>query len=220
MIQAVSGDVIRFTIYYGDVGNVAITNASISLGGISGISAIQNTNVVLGTLTANSGSSIIMTGIVGPQNFIAFSPVTTLAYNNGQAKTDTLLVNEPLSCGDGLVTQIEACDTNGQVGNLSPGQECENQQGACVVVTKFIVNNACIGFDYNNPVSGYATGSACSSTAFPITQPSCSSVSVNGSSVTCTAQNASASTRIAINCGNGIIFSGFGSTLTATCSNG
>jgi hypothetical protein len=95
-------------------------------------------------------------------------------------------------------------------------------------VTKFIINGACISFDYNNPVTGYGTGESCSSIALPITQASCSSLSVGASSqgsgnttniaLTCNGANSSSSTRIAINCGNGSILSGFGSSLAGTCN--
>jgi len=56
-------------------------------------------------------------------------------------------------------------------------------------------------------MTGAGTGQACDGETIPLTQASCASVSVNGSAVTCNANNANANTRIAINCGNGTIFS-------------
>jgi len=55
-------------------------------------------------------------------------------------------------CGDGALTKTETCDTQGDLGVLFSGQVCENQQGMCVLVTKAIINNACINYQYTNPL--------------------------------------------------------------------
>jgi len=64
MIQAVSGDVIRFTIFYGANGNIPVNNASVSLGGLAGIASIQNSNLSLGNIIQGTSGTIVMTGIV------------------------------------------------------------------------------------------------------------------------------------------------------------
>ncbi|MEI6672249.1 MAG: hypothetical protein WCL02_02570 [bacterium] len=75
---------------------------------------------------------------------------TALSTYNGQTLTDTVLIQEPLVCGDGFLTRNEPCDTNGNLGVLFSGQVCENQQGSCVLRTTSIVNNACINYQYTN----------------------------------------------------------------------
>lgn len=53
--------------------------------------------------------------VVGPQNFISFDPTVTLNYSSNsvaRSHTDTLTVEEPFMCGDGLLTRTEECDTN------------------------------------------------------------------------------------------------------------
>lgn len=218
-LQAVAWNVVVFTITYANNGNAPITNASISLGWLGWITSITNTTVSLGTLLPGTTWVIIMTGIAWPQNFITFSPLATLSYNTNQSLTDTLTIIEPLVCGDGLVTRTEVCDRNWPVGNIATWQECQNQQGSCVLITNYIPNTACIN---------YSWGVACDTENLPVDQASCSSLALgtytqisNGTTnvaLTCNGANTSTSTRISINCMNGTTLSGFGTNLAGTCN--
>ena len=115
----------------------------------------------------------------------------------------------------------EPCDTLGQTGSMMAGQVCENHAGVCVVVTKNIINTACMTYRYAN-----GSGQICDSKQFPITEPtptpiqtgSCKELDIHGSNIvladknsnnqyvgnadfTCYAQSGIAHT-IAIDCGN------------------
>lgn len=52
-----------------------------------------------------------MTGIVGPNNYLTITPRATLSYNTGISVVDTVIIQEPFVCGDGLLTRNEPCDT-------------------------------------------------------------------------------------------------------------
>lgn len=159
----------------------------------------------LGSLGINQQGSLTVTGTLIGSNFDAFSPVVTLAFN-GTGISDTVRIEEPFACGDGMLTKTETCDTNGQLGVMT-GQECQNQQGQCVVVTKFIANIAC---------AEYAGGKVCSEPAIiNLKSPSCGSLEVNKISTSsstvqaiCIGQYANEYTPMSINCGNGTILSG------------
>ncbi len=128
-----------------------------------------------------------------------------------------------------MITRTEPCDTAGQIGLTISGQVCENHGGFCVVVTKDIINTACIDYRFT-----LGSGHICSSVQFPIEEVGqCKELVVHGSSIiladeddgdyvgeaqfTCNAQNGIAST-IAIDCGNGEIHTGTNvSTLDTTC---
>ena len=114
--------------------------------------------------------------MVGPKNYISFIPTVRLTYNSGLLLTDTVKIQEPLVCGDGILTRTEVCDTQGNIGVLYSGQVCQNQQGACVLVTQSIINNACINYQYTNPLGGITTGQACSSATLTLTNPTCTTM--------------------------------------------
>ena len=69
-------------------------------------------------------------------------------YNSTQTVSDSVKVQEPFVCGDGLITRTEPCDTAGQIGLTISGQVCENHGGFCVAVTKDIVNTACLDYRF------------------------------------------------------------------------
>ncbi len=158
---------------------------------------------------------LIITGMVGPQNYISFTPTATLTYNATQTVSDSVQIQEPFVCGDGLITRTEPCDTNGQIGIGLSGQVCENHGGFCVAVTKDVINSACLDYRYAN-----GSGHICDSKEFPLTENvgQCQSLTVHGSNIiladsssnnyvgnadfTCTTQAGIAQT-IVIDCGNG-----------------
>lgn len=71
-------------------------------------------------------------------------------YNGNQSLTDSVIIQEPFVCGDGLLTRTETCDTQGNLGVLFSGQVCQNQQNMCVLVTQSIINKACVNYQYMN----------------------------------------------------------------------
>lgn len=144
LVGAISWDVIRISIAYTNSGNLPGTAAMISLAWTNGFTSMTSFNSNLWTLAPDQNWILIITWIVGPKNFISFTPLATLTYNSNRTKSDTLTIQEPMVCGDGYITKTEECDT--ATGVLAPGQVCENQQGSCVLVTKLIVNNACITY--------------------------------------------------------------------------
>lgn len=136
---------------------------------------------------------------------------------------------EPLVCGDGLLTRDEPCDTQGQLGVLYSGQTCENQQGQCILVTNSIINVACINYSFADPLGGgrIVEQQLCSTVNTALTNASCTSLTGsapeatnNGYTInyTCKGANATSTTPITIDCGNGTNISGFGSQLNGTCS--
>jgi len=95
---------------------------------------------------------------------------------------------------------------------LYSGQVCQNQQGACVLVTQSIINYACINYQYNNPLGGVTTGQSCGSATATLTNATCNIMTGstpvatnNGYNInfTCRATNANPTTPISIDCGNG-----------------
>ncbi|MEI7562451.1 MAG: hypothetical protein WCJ39_01675 [bacterium] len=102
-------------------------------------------NASVGTLGIGQSGTIILTGIVGPRNYISFTPTITLSSSVSNI-SDSVIIQEPMVCGDGLLTRNEVCDTQGQLGVIISGQVCENQQNTCVLVTKYIVNTACLTY--------------------------------------------------------------------------
>ena len=106
------------------------------------------------------------------------------------------------------------------------GQVCENQQGICVLTTKYIVNRACLDYNFGNTSLGMSTGQICSEVSLPLVDPNCSALTTSSPVATstgykvnmsCQGHNTSASTPISIDCGNGMILSGFGSFIAGTC---
>lgn len=103
-------------------------------------------------------------------------PTARLSYNGSQLLTDSVTIQEPFVCGDGLLTRTETCDTQGNLGVLYSGQVCENQQGMCVLRTTSIINNACINYQYTNALGVTTTGQVCSAVTLPLVNSICSSM--------------------------------------------
>lgn len=114
--------------------------------------------------------------MVGPKNYISFMPTARLTYNSGLLLTDTVKIQEPFVCGDGILTRTETCDIQGNLGVLYSGQVCQNQQGMCVLVTQSIINNACINYQYTNPLGGMTTGQSCSAATATLMNPTCTTM--------------------------------------------
>ncbi len=135
-----------------------------------------------------------------------------MTYNSNQILSDTVTIQEPFVCGDGLLTRTELCDTAGNIGVLFSGQVCENQQNMCVLRTTSIINNACINYQYINNLGVLTTGQDCDEVILPLMNAACEImtgaapiVTSNGYDVnlSCKASNATPSTPIIIDCGNG-----------------
>ncbi len=228
MIQAISGDTVQLTITYANRGNVVANNATLLLSWIQWFFTTASTfNETLSTIAIDYTGTIILTGIVGPKNYVTFSPTASLYYNNWMSLSDNVVVQEPMICGDWLLTKTESCDTQGNLGVEFSGQVCENQQGMCVLVTQSIINNACINYQYANPLGGMITGQACSSVNTALMNASCSTMTgseaittSNGYDInfTCTANNAASDTPISIDCGNGTSVSWTWTITNGTCS--
>lgn len=137
-INAISGDVVLLEIFVNNSGNVIETETvSISnIGGFVWYNGLTSWDI---TISPQTNQNIVLTWIVWPQNFVSFSPVANLSYS-GVLLSDDVMINEPLSCGDGLITQTEMCDTNGQIWDMLPGQHCEDIAGMCTIVTDGILN--------------------------------------------------------------------------------
>lgn len=143
---------------------------------------------------------------------MSFVPTARFSYNN-ETINDTITIQEPFVCGDGLITRTEVCDTQADLGILYAGQTCENQQGQCVLVTHNITNNACINYQYTNNLGVLTTGQSCSSATLPLTAASCAIMTGTAPQTTndgyeieytCRGNSfASATTPITIDCGNG-----------------
>lgn len=226
-IQAVSGDIVQFTITYANFGNTTGANATISLSGIQGLTSVSPYNGTLGTLTLNTTGTLIITWMVGPKNFVSFVPTARLSYNSWALLTDSVTIQEPLVCGDGMLTRNEQCDTAGNLGVLFSGQVCENQQGSCVLVTQAIINVARITYQYPNPQWWYITGEAWSSVSAPLQNASCSAMTgstpistTNGydTNFTCRGTSTLPTTPISIDCGNGTTISWTWPVFNGTCS--
>ncbi len=227
MIQAVSGDRIQLTITYANNGNTVGTNAILSLSWIQGFTTLSSYNTTINSIPIDYTGTIILTGIVGPRNYISFSPTVRLTHDIWQTVTDSVTITEPLICGDGILTRTEPCDTQGNLGVLYSGQSCENQQGQCVLRTNAIVNLACINYQYPNPAGGFFTWQSCSAVNNALMNASCASMTGsapsatnNGYSInyTCRGNTTTDTTPITINCGNGTSISWTGATLNGTCS--
>lgn len=221
MIQAVSGDVVQLMIKYGNNGNVVANTAQINLSPAGGFVSLSPLNGTLGTLGIGQSGTLVVTGSVGPKNYVSFTPSATLT-SSLPTLSDSVIIQEPFVCGDGLLTRTEVCDTVGQLGVVMSGQICENQQNSCVLVTKYIVNTAC----FNYQVGTQTGGPICSSVQIPLADASCNTLSANtpvsntnGYSValSCQGSGTVATTPITIDCGNGTSLTGFGASLQGNC---
>lgn len=227
MIQAVSGDVVQFTITYSNSGNAIASNSTLSLTWIQGFTTLSATSFTIGELSIESNGTVVVTGVVWPKNYISFVPTARLTYNSGQLATDSVLIQEPMVCGDGLITRTEVCDTQSSMSAFFAGQTCENQQGQCVLVTNSIINNACINYQYTNTLGVSITGQSCDSIDVALTQASCVSLTgttpeatQNGYEIEYTCRgnsSSSATTPITIDCGNGTSVAWLWSMVQGTC---
>jgi hypothetical protein len=230
MILAVSGDLVQLTINYGNNGNTSANSGIISLAGLGGFTSLGTYIGNVGNLNIGQTGTITITWIVGPQNYITFTPIATLTYNGTQTVSDHVTIQEPFVCGDGFITRTEPCDTMGQIGLTISGQVCENHGDFCVAVTKNIINTACIDYRFT-----LGSGHICSTVQFPIQEPvgQCKSLIThdgniilaeenNGNYVgnadfTCSTDVWIAQT-IVIDCGNGEIHTGTNlASFDATC---
>ena len=172
--------------------------------------------------------NIVVDGIVWPKNFVSFSPRVNLTYS-WVSLFDSVLIDEPLICGDGLVTQNEVCDTNWQIWNILPWQRCENVNGQCVLVTDEIINTVCMNY-----TTSVWTGEQCMSVAVLYEEdkglqcnallPTNSLIVVNDTNqwsvnLTCSSQNNMIANQIKIDCGNWTTWFANGvSSFTHTCN--
>lgn len=227
MIQAVSGDRVQLTITYANNGNTVGTHTILHLSWVQGFTTLSSYNMTINLIPIDYTGTIILTGIVGPRNYISFSPTVRLTHDIWQVVADSVTITEPLICGDGILTRTESCDTQGNLGVVFSGQTCENQQGQCVLVTNAIVNLACVNYQYVNPAGGFFTGQSCSSVNTALMNASCTSMTWSAPTATnawytinytCRGSNTLATTPITINCGNGTSISGTWNTLNGTCS--
>lgn len=156
MIQAYSGDILQFSITYGNSGNTVATHAILYLSGQQNNFTTYNPfNGTLNIINIDQVQTITFTGVVGPKNYISFTTTPRITHDIAQVTMgNTVTIVEPLICGDGVLSRNEPCDTQGNLGVLYTGQVCENQQGACVLRTNSIINLACINYQYPNPAGG------------------------------------------------------------------
>ncbi len=136
-IRAVSGDEVKLEITLINSGNI-----------------VQNWNLVVShgnenryfqevSLVPWRPTTYRFTKVVWPKNFQTISPNIRFVYGDSQTISTSVTINEPLSCGDGLITQNEVCDTASSEW-LLPWQHCANN---CMsIVTDTIVNTACIEY--------------------------------------------------------------------------
>jgi len=226
-IQAVSGDVVQLTITYANNGNVVAHAANITLSGTQRFVTLGALPTIASPIAIDYTWTIVVTGIVGPTNYISFTPQARLSYNTWLLVTDNVIIEEPYVCGDGLMTRDEQCDTQGNLGVLYSGQVCENQQGRCVLRTNAIVNLACVNYQYPNPAGGVFTGQSCSSVNTALVGASCTSLTgstpvatSNGFAInySCRGNSTTDTTPIVIDCGNGTRIAWTGNLLNGTCS--
>jgi hypothetical protein len=210
LVRAVSGDIITFTITYINNGNVPAQNLGILFTNVGSL-VLDPYNANLGTIWVNQQWTITITGRIVGKGFSPFTPTITVSYNTTSVAY-SLTIEEPYECGDGLLTQNEVCDTALSM-NYWTGLACENQWWACILVTKFISNTACI-----QTLDGTEV---CSNQAIiNLNEPKCKTLEVrkpsaNSSSIDaiCFGQYTSAYTLIGIDCGNGTVFTWFAGTL-------
>ena len=225
MIQAVSGDIVKLTMNYINTGNTVCYGANITLAWLTGFTSYTTIPNSLWNIPAGSGGTLLFTWIVGPKNFTSFTPKSTITCGEWSwfmTANDQVKINEPLVCGDGMITQTEQCDPSAPT-TLYSGQSCDS----CMIVTHSIINSACINYQYTNSLWWISTGQACDSANLEITNPTCNimtwlapTVIGNNYSVnlTCKGDNTTPTTPITIDCRNGHFLTGFGSSLNGTCT--
>lgn len=199
-LQAISGDVIRFTIDYVNNGNVP-ASANIIVRN-AGALTFEAYNTDLGTIGVNQQGSVVLTWRIAHRNFMPLAPTIEISYN-GIWISRTFPIEEPYVCGDGVLTRDEMCDTKLEVTN--PDQDCEEIQNVCTLVTKRITNRACV-----KPING---PEICSEAVINLRGPSCGYVDVtreedDEATVRCFGDATNTTTPMSINCGNGDIWTG------------
>ncbi len=227
-IFAISGDMVELEIIVNNNGNMLETG-TVSISNINGFVNyvwVTSWNV---NLVVWSSQVINLTWIVGPQNYISFTPVANLSYDS-LLETDDVIIQEPFECGDGLITQWEPCDINGQIWDMLPWQHCEEQNGQCVIVTEDIINTVCMEY-----TTDLWTGEQCMSMIVPYEeltlQAECSHMSAPYSVVivdednewempfTCETVDNIVADEIIIDCGNGDIGTAYAtSTFIYNCN--
>ena len=163
--------------------------------------------------------------VIWPKNYQSMTPEIKFTYWDNQTITKTVSITEPLQCGDGFITQNEACDTASNEWIL-PWQHCADD---CMsIITDNITNTACIEYSsqrWNWKVcddaiiylwdQNYACKSLLSSwTAIPIDD--------NGNwsmTFTCKAADGQRASSIVIDCWNGTTWSATNTnTFTHACN--
>lgn len=143
-ILAVSGDIVQLQIVITNTGNVSLTG-NISLSNITGFVWYAWFTSWTAFLTPWTSQTITLTGLVGPTNYVWFTPRSNLSYDT-TSLFDTVSIQEPLVCGDGLITQNEVCDTNWQIWTFLPWQHCEERNWQCLLITENITNTVCMSY--------------------------------------------------------------------------
>ena len=86
-----------------------------NLSNVGGFVSLSSLSSALGTIGLGQSGTLLLTGIVGPRNYISFSPTATLSSSSLPTVSDSVTIQEPFVCGDGLLTRNEVCDTQGQL---------------------------------------------------------------------------------------------------------
>lgn len=82
MIQAVSGDIIQFTMTYGNSGNTVATHAILYVSGRqNNFTATNGFNSTINIISIDEVQTIVLTGIVGPRNFISFTATPRITHD-------------------------------------------------------------------------------------------------------------------------------------------
>lgn len=202
-MQAISGDVIRFTINYVNNGNVPANNITITIRN-AGALAFEAYNPNLVTIWVNQQWSVVLSWRISYRNFMPLSPIIEISYNNTWISR-TFPIEEPYRCGDGVLTRDEVCEP--WITTTNPDQECEEIQEVCTLVTKRITNRACVEINWIEDV--------CSSEVINLKDPICNSVNIQPYNnnptrvrVDCLWQYTNLNTPVTISCGNGDSYTG------------
>lgn len=228
-ILAISGDIVQLEIVIINTGNVALT-WNISLSNITGFvwyAWFTSWNAFVVPWTSQT---ITLTGLAGPKNYVWFSPRGNLSYGTVSV-FDTVLIEEPLVCGDGLITQNELCDTNWQIWTFLPWQHCEERNWQCTLVTEDITNTVCMNY-----VTSAGTWEQCMTVTVDyqqteVTDALCDSITSPSNTIvvgsnnqwsmnfTCSSQNNVVANQIRIDCGNWNTWTANGvSSFTHSCN--
>jgi len=237
-VEAVSGDTVSFILHYVNSGNVSLTNALVQFYSKyrdwTTPSDLALTSWIIPYLPYGASGTIVVTGIVWPQNYQYIDGVANIyesPTSTEVAATDTARVVEPLGCGDWFITWNEQCDMNGSIWDVLPGQVCDivqdNPSLWCVLETRFVVNTGCIDYGYFM-WSAYFTGVYCSNILpVPVDRTACDDVSITSRiedwtwldiNFVCNSVNWNSATMISMDCWNWTFVQSVGSQLVGTCS--